>query len=186
MGAVLDDLAFIDHDDCVGIPDGAQPVRDYDYCLGDLWVLEDLVEGLLDLMLGLGVEGAGRLVEKQDLGLPDQCPGDCNPLLLSSGQLDSSLSNESFIGVWEDLLVADELVDVGLLASELDLLLGRLGGKPVADVLGDRSGEEDGLLLDDGDTLFITLRIKGLKILCTIHYTSTYWIIKSFDQLNYG
>lgn len=186
MGAVLDDLAFVDHNDRVGISDSTQPVRDYDYCLGDFWVLENLVESLLYLMLGLGVKGAGCLVKEEDLGLPDQCSSNRNPLLLSSRQLDSSLSNKSIIGIWEDLLVADEVVDIGLLASKLNLLLSRLRGQPITDILGDRSRKEDGLLLDDGNTPFITLRIERLKILCTIADASTEWIIKSFDQLNYG
>ena len=101
MGAVLDDLAFVDHNDRVGISDGAQPVRDYNYCLGDFWVLENLVEGLLYLMLGLGVKGAGCLVKEEDLGLPDQCSSNRNPLLLSSRQLDSSLSNHRLITLWQ-------------------------------------------------------------------------------------
>jgi hypothetical protein len=44
---------------------------------------EDLPEG----EAGLGIETHGRLIEKQDLRLVDECPGDHQPLLLSPREL---------------------------------------------------------------------------------------------------
>lgn len=38
-------------------------------------------------LLALGVQGRGGLVQQQDLGVTDDCPGDGNALFLASGQL---------------------------------------------------------------------------------------------------
>lgn len=62
MGAVLGDGALVENDDGVGIPDCAESVGDDDHGLGDGFVLQDLVECLLDLMLGFGIKSAGCLV----------------------------------------------------------------------------------------------------------------------------
>ena len=45
-------------------------------------VLHDLLQGLVHVRLGLGVEGGGGLVEHEDAGVHDQGPGNGNALLL--------------------------------------------------------------------------------------------------------
>ena len=45
-----------------------------------------LLHGLLDEMLGLGVEGAGCLIQHEDLGLPQNGSGNGNPLILAATQ----------------------------------------------------------------------------------------------------
>lgn len=71
VSAVLGDLALVQHDDGIGILDCAQSVSDYDHGLGNVGVLQDLVQGLLDLVLGFCIEGACCLVQEKHLGLPD-------------------------------------------------------------------------------------------------------------------
>ncbi len=73
----------------------------------------------------LEVEGAERLVEEQHLGLVDQRPGERDPLLLATRQLDRLLAR---LAVQLDQLqhVADLGVDVGRLAAleaERDVLV---------------------------------------------------------------
>lgn len=186
MGAVLDDLTFVNNDDCIGIFDGTQSVRDDDYCLGNCGVLEDLIESLLHLMLGLGIKGAGRLIKEQYLRLPNQCPSNSNSLLLTSRQFDSSLSNKSLIGIWENSLIAHERVDICLLASELNFFLRGHRAESISDIIIDRSGKEDWLLLHNSDGTFITDWVERLKILIAISNHAANWVIESFDKLDDG
>src|SRR5689334_2003601 len=59
VGAALDDVAVVEHDDLVRHADGREPVRDDDRDL----VVRELAEALEDLDLGLGVHRRGGLVE---------------------------------------------------------------------------------------------------------------------------
>lgn len=38
-------------------------------------------------LLALGVQGGGGLIQQQDLGVTDDCPGDGNALFLAAGEL---------------------------------------------------------------------------------------------------
>ena len=62
MGAALDDLALVEHDDLVGVDDGREPVRDHQRRA----VAARRVERVLDFLLGVAVERRGRFVEHQD------------------------------------------------------------------------------------------------------------------------
>src|SRR3954447_789884 len=81
--ALLHDAAPVEEDDEVGFLDRAQPVGDQDHGLAR----QGGAEALLDGPLGGGVEVAGRLVEDQDLGPPQECPGDRQPLSLAAGEV---------------------------------------------------------------------------------------------------
>ena len=59
MVASLDNLAFFKHHDCVGITDGAQPVRDDE----NRSASHKLVHTLFNKVLGSRVDRARRLVE---------------------------------------------------------------------------------------------------------------------------
>lgn len=89
MGAGFDNAAIVDDGDDVSIADGGEAVGDDDGGSAD----HDAVEGLLDAFLGLGVEGAGGLVEEEDGGVLDNGSGDGNPLLLASRELHSPFSH---------------------------------------------------------------------------------------------
>ena len=55
------------------------------------------LQGFLYHSLTLVVQGGGRLVKQEDPGVPDQGPGDGDPLLLSPTQLGSPVSNQSLV-----------------------------------------------------------------------------------------
>ena len=78
--AVLDELAEVEEDDVVGDAPGlAEDVGDDD----DRVIALELDELPLDVLARLGVEGRGRLVAEDDLGLDGQAPGQAQPLLLA-------------------------------------------------------------------------------------------------------
>jgi hypothetical protein len=67
----LDDRPVIEDDDPIGALDGAEAVGDDDGGAPGL----ELLERLLDQVLALRVEGRGRLVEEEDLGVAEDRPG---------------------------------------------------------------------------------------------------------------
>lgn len=69
--------------------------------------LLDVLNGRLNLMLALRVESGSGLVENQDLGVLDQSPCDCEPLLLPTRKiLDGRRANVRVQSVLHEL---DEL-----------------------------------------------------------------------------
>src|SRR5688572_52508 len=62
--AVLDDAAFVEDDDLIGVPHRREAMRDQDRDA----VMRQRAEVLEDLRLGLGIHRGRRLVEHEDLG----------------------------------------------------------------------------------------------------------------------
>ena len=63
MVAALNDLPVLQHHDRIGVADCRKPVGDDKGCPP----LEQVGDGVLDELLGLGVDGAGGLVQHQKL-----------------------------------------------------------------------------------------------------------------------
>ena len=83
--SLFDDAAGFEHDDPVGAADRGDLVRDdHAGAAGEV-----LVEGLLDSGLGLGVQGAGAVVQEEDGGLGDDRAGQGQPLPLSARRANS-------------------------------------------------------------------------------------------------
>ena len=83
---LFDKLASIEEADPVGHVAGkTHLVRDQQHGIAVLG--GQLPDDLKDLAYHLGVQGRGRLVKQQDLGLHGQSPGDGDALLLSAGEL---------------------------------------------------------------------------------------------------
>src|SRR6266851_8119685 len=83
MTAALGDAAAIEHDDLVGVDDGGEPMRDHHGGAA----AAHLFQRALDLLLGAGVERAGRLVEQEDMRVLEDRAGDRHTLLLAARQL---------------------------------------------------------------------------------------------------
>src|ERR1700681_2533776 len=82
---LLDDAAGVHEDDAVAdLPSEPHLVGHHDHRDAGMRQCFHHVEDFLD---HLGIEGAGRLVEEQHLGLHRQCSGDRDPLLLPSREL---------------------------------------------------------------------------------------------------
>jgi hypothetical protein len=96
-----------------------------------------------------GVEPGGRLVQDQDGGVAQDRAGDGDPLPLAAGQQPPALADRCLVAAGQG---GDELVRIGGLGGGADLRIGR-AARPVADVVPDRSGEEQVLLLEQGDVV---------------------------------
>lgn len=89
VGALLDNLPVGHDDDIVRAADGGQPVGYHDH--GP--VGGDVVERLLDNLLGVGVQSAGRLVEEENARVRDDAAGDDDALFLAAGECRTPLAD---------------------------------------------------------------------------------------------
>ncbi len=88
-----------------------------------------------------------RLVEDEHRAVREECARDRDPLTLPSRQLDAALADLRLVAAGQ---TDDELVSVRRLRRGDKLRIAR-PGPGIRDVLGDRGGEEHGILLDDGE-----------------------------------
>lgn len=80
MGSSLDQGALIQNQYLVGVPDGVEPVGDHD----DAAPRSQLAERGLDGVLGAWVYRGGYFIQQEQRRILEQCPGDRQPLPLSS------------------------------------------------------------------------------------------------------
>src|SRR5215471_6205515 len=85
----FDDAALVEDDDAIDASHRRQPMRDDKRGR----TIFDLPQRALDDRLELRVEGARRLVEDQDLRLPQQRTCDGDSLTLSARQLDAAVAD---------------------------------------------------------------------------------------------
>ena len=99
VSPVLHELAVVQHEDHVSIPDRRETVGDHDRRPAD----HQFVQGIQDHALGLGVDRRGRLVEDQDRRILDEgartqtrwrsppeswCPFSPSPVSYPNGRLE--------------------------------------------------------------------------------------------------
>ena len=82
VAAPFHDYASADDQDLIRRQDGGQAVGDQDTGPG----LDQGFNGLLDLLLGNGIQSRSGFVKDQQGGILEQDPGDGNTLLLAAGQ----------------------------------------------------------------------------------------------------
>src|SRR3712207_1622019 len=120
----------------------------------------EAIQGFLDLRLAPGVEARHRLVQDQDGGVPDDGPGDGDPLSLPPREGVAPLADDGLVALFE---IHYEVVGVGRLGG-LDNLLRCSVQLPVGDVLLDGGAEEDRVLEDDPDLLAQGLELVVLYV----------------------
>ena len=88
-GVELHQLALVEDHDVVIVHDGVQPVGDGQ----DGGVLELSPDGLLDQVISLEVHSSRGFIQDEDLGLPEQGPGQTDELALPHWQILPTLSD---------------------------------------------------------------------------------------------
>ena len=88
IGAVLNDVASVQHQNAVTLADGGQPVGNDDAGAAEA------VQRLRHLFLGDVVQSAGGLVKNQQLGLGGDGPGNHQPLALPAGDAALALGDQ--------------------------------------------------------------------------------------------
>jgi hypothetical protein len=108
---------------------------------------DQVVERLLDFLLGLGIDRRGGLVEDQDARVDQQRAGDGDALALAARQALAAFADQRIVAVRQ---AQDEVVGMGG-AGGGDDLLARGVGLAVGDVLGNGAEEQEGLLQHQAD-----------------------------------
>src|SRR3954471_11647627 len=123
-GPVVDDLAVAEHDDAVRVGGGGRVVGDHDDGLAE--VVDGVPEQPEDLLGGLRVEVAGRLVGEHHGRAVDQRSGDGDALLLAARELRRPVREAIAQADGVDQRVEPLLVDLaaGQGEREEDVLLG--------------------------------------------------------------
>lgn len=114
MSTALDLLTKLEHDDLIGIFDGAESVSHNDDSL--LARGNEFVETLLDNGLRFGIKSGGGLVQEKYLGLTNESAGNRNALLLATRKFTAPVTNVSVIAFREELFVMEEIVSISLSA----------------------------------------------------------------------
>lgn len=138
-------------------------------------------------MLALSIECARSLIKKDDLGLAHESSCNGNPLLLSAREAHSSLTDERFEALWEQLLVLDEGQGVCLLASLdepfVNLCFSQTANiDTIEDVVLNATREKDWLLLDESNLLLmVPCVVEVLDVLTIEEQSALYWIVESLN-----
>jgi len=83
VGAFLCQGALVQNQDAVAVSDAVEPVGYHDHG----HVRGELLQCLLELSLGNGIQCGGCLVQDQNAGLSQQGTGNCQPLALSAADI---------------------------------------------------------------------------------------------------
>src|SRR6516164_6358003 len=143
MGSALGDAAGVEHDDLVGADNGRKPMSNHQRCA----VFRDPLQRLLDLVLGVAVERARRLVQHQNRRRLQHRTRNRDPLLLAARQFQATLADLGLVALWRH---ADEAIDLREPRSALDLGIGRTPAA-VANVVADGIVEQHGILRHHAD-----------------------------------
>src|SRR5713226_2254310 len=141
--AALDDAAFAEDDNLVGVLHGGSAVRNQN---GGAAV-HDAAQARKNALFGLRVDAGEGIVENEDARVTDYGAGDGGALLLSTGQSDAALADNRFVFMGEALDVGIEAGDFGGLADLVEIVVGQTEG----DVAADGFAKEVGVLRDVAD-----------------------------------
>ena len=93
--AALDDASVVHHHDLVGLGKGRKTVGDHNGGAPR----DQMLDGVLDQMLGLRVHGGSRLVKHQHAGIAEHGTGDGDTLTLAAGKAYAALAQQRVVAV---------------------------------------------------------------------------------------
>jgi len=139
MATRLDDLAMAQHQDLVGITDGAESVCDHDT---RATLRETLQRGLNDLFRPSIDVGRG-LIEDQNGWVDDQRPREAQELSLTGAEGPTILLEDVVQASFEPL---EHVACADRLKARPDMIVVDVGSQ--GDVIADRTGENNNILRD--------------------------------------
>ena len=157
MGAPLNDLSAVQHQDLIRIADRLQPVSDHQNGL----VPSQGFNGLLQPVLILRVYIGGGFIQNHDGSILQDSPGDGDSLLLAAGKTGATFADDGVIALGQG---ENEVVATGFLRRSHHFLVGGIGASKL-DVIFHRVGKEIDLLKYHGDLIHQVLQSIVLHIL---------------------
>src|SRR4029077_55474 len=100
--AGLDNFSSIEHDHFIGVLNRADPMRDNHYGSAP----SELLKGILDDCFRNKIERICRLIQNQNLWIPNKRTRQCQPLPLTSREELTPISENRFKAIWQ---ILDEL-----------------------------------------------------------------------------
>ena len=141
VGSLLDDASLVHDHDRIGLLDGRQAVgNDQRGAVG-----HDVIERILDVALGLGVECRRRFVENEDRRVLEDRSRNRQALPLAAGKQDTVLADQS---VETGRQLIDEFSRISIFRSLLDISSRRAGQIAVGNIVRDGVVEQRRLLGD--------------------------------------
>src|SRR5215831_936645 len=182
MGAFLDNVAVIEHDETVEAGDCREAMSDGD----DRAPPHQPVELLLDRCLDLRIERRGGLVKDENGRVFEDYPRERDALPLAARQLDAALADmrvkaAPLVEVFESL---DEFDGLSLRSGAADLPFGRLRAA-VADVVADGAVQQRGVLRDHRDLRAQALLRDRSEVLPIDQDAAAFEIEEAQQQIDY-
>lgn len=168
----------IEHIDAIDVLDSREAMRDNDTRAS----LHEFLEWVLDESLCLSIESTRRFIEDEYLWICEYGSSDSDTLLLTSRELQSSLSHLCLPSVWEWL---DEVQDIGFFTRFSECFLCHTISH-IFEIMTDRLIEECGILEYTGESGSIAFKSEILYFFSIDFYTSTSIIIESHEELYDG
>ena len=138
-------------------------------------------------MLAFSVQSTGRFIKQQNRGFADECPRDCNPLLLTSRKSKASFTNNCIVTLREKFFIFNKGECICLTAGFIDQNLKICLRKPclvdaIHDVFSNGTRKENGLLLDKSNLLLvIPLVVQLFDVFSLVAKPAGKWIIETFN-----
>ena len=145
MGALLDDLSVIDHQDLVRVFHGLQPVSDHDNC----FLRCQCLNGLHQLIFILRIHIGSGLIQEDHRRVLHHRPGDGDALFFTSGKRSPTLADHRLIAFGQS---HNEVVAAGFLSCGNNFFHG--GFRPTeTDIVRNRIMEKVYTLEHEGEVL---------------------------------
>ena len=138
VGAAGEEAALVEDVDGIGAEDGGEAVCDDETGA----VASQSFEGLLDEVLGFGIDGRSGLIEEQNGRILQKGACDGDALTLASAEKDAAFANFGIEAVWQR---ADEVFGTRVAQSEPQIGLGGIRASKMK-VLTNGSGEKEAFL----------------------------------------
>ena len=167
------------HHDPIGQGQGGHAMRDDD----GRAVADELFQHFVDQLLAFQIDLARRLVQNQQAGIPQDRPGQGDPLPLTPREQAAARADDRLVAPLE--LGLDEPVGMRLFGG-FDHFFSCGLGRPVADVVEDRIVEEQGFLGDQADLRADVSQTDVAQVDSIDPHAASDWVVESRDQVGQG
>ena len=132
---------------------GRKPMRHYERRAS----AHKRLQPLLNKLLTLRIQSGSRLIQKQYRRIPDECPGDRDPLALPARQALAAFPDQRVVSIWK---CHDKIMGISTFCRLNDLLIARIL-PPVPYIFFDACRKKPGILRHIGNVFPQFIRGKG-------------------------